>query len=131
MRLVRLLAVNIEDKSTETRNLRLITAEGDGQEKIEIWRPPTDEPTSRIRIGEEFVAAADSKGKYSPILPLPGETEITPENTSGAYDRHIAALATKLTDCYTVVQKNLPEAPEETVMKLARIVFDKLCEDSY
>ena len=150
MRLVQLRANEVTTRTTKFGERLLIVATGDLKEGIKIWRPLTDAVAQGIKPNQFFTAAVDSQGKYSPVATPEPQENYTPNNSysplaivpkvsepietreaTPAFDRHIAALASKIADCYKATQSQLPNLSEETIQKLATSVFIQLCKDTY
>lgn len=135
----------------------VVTCSGNLKSEFTIWRGGDDAAALALNPGDRITCVVDFKGKESWVdnLPVsrPGEAidylpttdsaiatlvkpvveEITeiPDNSGGAYDRHIASLTSKIADCYKATQAQLPELSEETIQKLATSVFIQLCKDSF
>ena len=93
-------------------------------------------PVTRLSTGFEQDQSAYSPASQSPlatvIKPIVKAVEVAiPENSGGAFDRHIAALSSRIADCYRATQAELPGLSEETIQKLATSVFIQLAKDTY
>ena len=93
-------------------------------------------PATRLATGFEQEQSAYSPASQSLaatlIKPIVKTVEVAiPENSGGAFDRHIASLASRIADCYRATQAQLPGLSEETIQKLATSVFIQLAKDTY
>ena len=100
-------------------------------------------PITRLSTGYPDTQAYVPASPYSPLATLvkpvkvaapvviAAPVEITPDNSGGAYDRHIENLAAKIADCYRATKNQLPELSEETIQKLATSVFIQLARDTF
>jgi len=95
-------------------------------------------PVARLSSGYTDTPAYTPTSPYSPLATLAKPVAIappapveTPDNSGGAYDRHIENLAAKIADCYRATKAQLPDLSEETIQKLATSVFIQLAKDTF
>jgi len=121
---------------------QFFTAAVDSQGKYSPIAPMENAPVTKLSTANEDNQTYTPASPYSPLATLDkpvkvtpvviaAPVEVTPENSGGAYDRHIENLAAKIADCYRATKAQLPELSEETIQKLATSVFIQLARDTF
>lgn len=153
------IAIVKSTKSMQTKygQKTLIKCSGNLKTEFTIWINGVDDEALALNPGDRITCACHENGKefwlnntpvvkpgefvdYLPVatggaiaLVEPEIEEIAevPDNSGGAFDRHIESLTARIADCYRATKAQLPELSEETIQKLATSVFIQLCKDTY
>jgi hypothetical protein len=142
-----------EVTTKDGRPCTIIEASGNMKSEFAIWLGASHQGALALRQGDRITCTVDAKGKERWVENVPAtrlstgsEAPYTPgsqssplatmqkagvQETSGAYDRHIENLASKIADCYRATQRQLPELSEEMIQKLATSVFIQLAKDTF